>query len=316
MGESHAVGHRADFIRQSGEAVADVWTDLRSFDFKWIVPYRTAVSATVLWNPITWMTLGFGFVPLLAGFAVANLDELLTWLLTYFGVAWGLYFYAVVARRTAPLLLGLIAAVLTLVIGFQLVLWLKAVPPLSLLYALTLFRSPGARFVGFVLGVALNEEVIKAAPVLVLAFVLRRIEKPMDGMYCGALSGVAFAVREAHYYIAHAGNMNAILYQALLRTTTLPFLHATWTGISGYFIGLAVLAPGRRAALCVAGIAVAAVLHGSYDFSSEQLISVGIAAFVYLLFISYIERSQEMVQELRRAAPALDKGRFSAPAAR
>ena len=304
MWESRGFRQQADFIRHSRDAAADVWSDLGTFEFKWVVPYKTALSATVLQNPVTWITLGFGFVPLVAGFVVENLDQLLAWLLTYFGVAWAMFFYAIVARRTASLVAGLSAAAVTLILGFQLVLWVKAVPPLSLLYGLTVSHNGVVRLAGFVLGVALSEEVIKAAPILLLAFWVRRIEKPMDGIFCGALSGIAFAIREAHYYIAHAGNMNALLYQALLRTTTLPFLHATWTGITGYFIALAVLAPRRRAALCVMGIATAAVLHGSYDFSSEHPISVVVAAFVYLLFISYIERSQQMVRELHHLEQA------------
>jgi RsiW-degrading membrane proteinase PrsW (M82 family) len=92
------------------------------------------------------------------------------------------------------------------------------------------------------------------------------------------------------------------LAQMLLRTTTLPFLHATWTAIAGYFVALAVIDKRRRVALCVLGISVSAVLHGCYDFTvnGDSMVSLFIAAFVYLLFISYIERSQDMVKELEK----------------
>jgi RsiW-degrading membrane proteinase PrsW (M82 family) len=298
--------HANEIIRQSREGVAHVWADVRSFQFKWIVPYETVFSTRIVRNPVTWVTLLFGFAPLLAGFLVASQDQLLAWLLTYFALAWAAYFYTVVAKRATDLPVGLGTAGFTTLVGFQIVLWLKQVPPLSLFYGM-ITQAGFERLLGFVFGVALNEELVKALPVLLLAFYLRRIEKPLDGIFYGAMSGLGFALREASHFIVHAQNANAILYQALLRTTTLPFLHATWTGISGYFIALAIVSRHRRAALCVLGIAVAATLHGSYDFASEQVVSVGIAAFVYLLFISYIDRSQDMVQELEKTEEARNR---------
>jgi RsiW-degrading membrane proteinase PrsW (M82 family) len=287
-----------DLLKQSGHAVADVWTDVRSFDLDWILPYRTAFSARLITSPTTWMSLLFGFVPLVGGFFIGDENQLLAWLVMYSGAAWTVYFYLVVAKRASSLVLGLAAGVFTILIGYPLLLMTRPIPPLSWMYdAITPQESVG-RFIGYVLAVGPHEELVKALPVLVLAFGLRRVSKPMDGLFYGALSGVALAGREAQQYIAQMNNINAVLYQALLRSTTLPFLHATWTGIAGYFIGLAVVSRTRRAGLCVLGIAIAAVLHGVFDFASERVASVAIAAFVYLLFTSYIDRSNEMVRGL------------------
>lgn len=295
MQRSHAL------LKQSGHAVADVWTDVRSFEADWIVPYRTAFSARLLTSPTTWMSLLFGFVPLLGGFFINNESQLLAWLVMYSGAAWTVYFYLVVAKRGSSLILGVAAAACTILVGYPLILTTRLFPPLSWMYdAITPQESIG-RFVGYVLAVGPHEEIVKSLPVLILAFGLKRVSKPMDGLFYGALSGIALAAREAYEYISQMSNINAVLYQALLRSTTLPFLHATWTGIAGYFIGLAVVGRSRRAALCVLGISIAALLHGLFDFASERVASVALAAFVYLLFISYIDRSNEMVRGLAAA---------------
>ena len=71
MAESHRIYHADEVLKQSRDAVAGVWTDVRSFDFKWIVPYETAFSPKILSNTTTWVMLLFGFAPLL-GFYVAH----------------------------------------------------------------------------------------------------------------------------------------------------------------------------------------------------------------------------------------------------
>jgi hypothetical protein len=43
----------------------------------------------------------------------------------------------------------------------------------------------------------------------------------------------------------HWRTPSPILPLNLIRLTTLPFLHAIWTGITGYFIGFARLCPDR-----------------------------------------------------------------------
>jgi RsiW-degrading membrane proteinase PrsW (M82 family) len=71
---------------------------------------------------------------------------------------------------------------------------------------------------------------------------------------------------------------------------SLPLLHAVWTAIVGYFIGLSLSAPRKTPAPLVIGFLIAAALHGLYDaFQSagSPLLALGVAAFSLLLFLSY-----------------------------
>lgn len=298
-GDSVDGRQRAEILKYSSAAVADVWTDLRSFQFKWVVPYEAALSPRILRNPTTWVMLLFGFAPLLGFYVAANDFELMAWLLTYCALAWAAYFYVVVAKRTCSLPIGIGVALFTLFVGCQMDIWLRAIPPLSWLYEVADRRDGLESALAFIVGVGGNEELWKAVPVLLVAFWLRRVSKPLDGLFYGALSGLGFAVREGFKYIGAAGDStSAVLHQTLIRTTTTPFLHATWTGIGCYFIGLAVASRSRRPALCIVGVATAAGLHGWYDFASDHVVAVGIAALTYLLLISYIDRSQDMLDQL------------------
>jgi RsiW-degrading membrane proteinase PrsW (M82 family) len=289
--------HAEDIFKQSGDAAAHVWADVRSFQFKWIVPYETVLSAAVLRNPITWVMLLFGFGPLLCAHVVTSPQQTLVSVMIYFALAWTAYFFVFVAHRTTDLRVGLGAAAFTVFVGVPVGMLLKRIPPLSLFYALKSSDLGIERLVGLTFADGLNEELLKALVLWLLAFRLKRIVKPSDGMFYGALSGLGFAVFEGYKYVAAAQDPSGIIMQMLLRTTALPFLHATFTAINGYFISLATVTRRRRVALCALGLAVASVLHGAYDFASG-ISEVFIAAFTYLLLVSYIYRSQAAVQEL------------------
>ena len=243
-------------------------------------------------NPTTGVTLLFGFAPLLGFYVAATPFQLLACVLTYSAVALAAYFYVVVARRTVSLAFGFAVALFTIVVGGHMVVRLEQVPPVSWLYEAAIRRDGVASVVGFFAGLAANEEAWKAVPVLLLAFAIRRVATPLDGVFYGALSGVGFAFREGLTYIAGAAEGTDLLHQALLRTTTMPLLHATWSGIAGYFIGVAAASRHRQYALSILGIATATVLHGLYDVAVEHILAVAIAALTYLLFVSYIERAE------------------------
>jgi RsiW-degrading membrane proteinase PrsW (M82 family) len=187
--------------------------------------------------------------------------------------------------------------------------------PLKWFVSLATHNTGVTGLVGWLLGIGANEEFWKAVPVLLVAFWLRRINKPLDGLFYGALSGLGFAVREGIYFLGLAHGTNEMVRQILLRTTEAPFIHATYTAMSGYFIALAVLSQRRRAALCVLGVTVPAALHGCFDFVGDHVIGIVVAALAYLLLISYIDRSQEMLAQLQRTGAAVNGARTSGPIA-
>jgi len=154
--------------------------------------------------------------------------------------------------------------------------------------------------------VGIPEELAKAIPVLAVTLIYWRRRHdlvPRDYLFLGAVSGLVFGASEVvHYFtvngvdafyatvrsaapsisqLVNSGHSPAnsvfsqligpVLYFVLefvWRFVTDPISHACWSGITGYFIGLA--ATGRHKWYKVAwiGVAIAAILHGLNDWSS------------------------------------------------
>jgi RsiW-degrading membrane proteinase PrsW (M82 family) len=98
--------------------------------------------------------------------------------------------------------------------------------------------------------------------------------EPLDGIVLGVASGSGFFVRETlgQYVPNTMGDAQDAGTQAfdglvLLLSRGLPHLadHSAWSGLFGYFIGLAVLRPDRAMFLLPLGWLSAAALHASWD---------------------------------------------------
>jgi RsiW-degrading membrane proteinase PrsW (M82 family) len=152
--------------------------------------------------------------------------------------------------------------------------------------------------------VGIPEELAKALPVLAVALIYRgrRHIMPRDYLFIGAVSGLVFGASEVVRYFTVNGvvafyqtvqsaipaieqlintghsastSLFAVLIGPVLyfildfvwRFVTDPISHACWSGLTGYFIGLA--ATGRYKWYQVAwiGLAIAAILHGLNDWS-------------------------------------------------
>jgi RsiW-degrading membrane proteinase PrsW (M82 family) len=235
----------------------------------------------------TWAVAQFGLAPLLLIAVDSNLEQRLACLMVYFALAWAVYFFTIVEPR-ASLTLGLGVALFTVAVGVPLGMLLVRNPPLSFADAMTSGPSIGRRFVGLLLADGLNEELLKALPLWLLAFGLRRIDEPSDGVFYGAMSGLGFAAFEGYRAIALAPDPHEMGTQMLVRTTALPFLHAIFTAIDGCFIALAAQRRSLRAAFCVLGLAVSSAIHGVYDFAPAfaRFFVAGLAYMVLRLCMS------------------------------
>ena len=243
-------------------------------------------------TPGHWALLLLGCAPLAANLLMSTSSSRLPVLvLVYAALAWAAYFHVFVAHRAADLKLGVATALFTLAIGVPLGKLLGHTPPLSFFYAMTTAEGGARRIVGHVFADGLNEELLKALPLWLLAFGFGRIRTPLDGIFLGALSGLGFAIFEGAVSIAHVQYADDMLMTTLVRTTALPLLHATFTAIDGYFIAHAAIAGQRRIQWCLIGIGTASALHGCYDFASNA-IQLAVAAIVYLLFILCVDRSE------------------------
>src|SRR5438552_64778 len=170
---------------------------MTSFNFKWIIPYATRDRLTILRNPGTWVILSFALVPLIVNQAVPSQEQLLVFLMGYFALAWAAYFYVFVAKRSTNVWIGMATALFTIVAGIPFGRLLKYTV-LSPFYHMNSSPTDMVRFIGDWGSHGLAEESLKAFPVILLAFVLKQVKKPMDGVFYGALAGLGFAAWEGY----------------------------------------------------------------------------------------------------------------------
>lgn len=228
----------------------------------------------------------------------------ITWAFAgYFAVAWLLLLWSVV--RPAHVRLGMLATVLVVCLLTQvpLAMWLE-----RSLHAAT------SNVVVATVTVGLPEELAKALPILALAYLFRsrwQALEPKDYLMLGAVSGLVFGCSEVVHYVSRVylpllvvGDMpmSSFLLQVVWRLLTDSVTHATWAGISCYFIGLGLRHPGSRWRLFGFGILLAAVLHGINDTVAGHWPWVIVTLVSVVLFLAYaqagrtVERHVEMAE--------------------
>jgi RsiW-degrading membrane proteinase PrsW (M82 family) len=175
---------------------------------------------------------------------------------------------------------------------------------------------------GDIFGTGLCEEGLKAVPLLGLAllsvafaFLSRRttgrlsavfsgveshfgLREPLDGIVLGAASGSGFFIYETLVQYVPMVIENAKypadrafdgLVQVLARGLPQLTAHSAYTGLFGYFIGLAALRPGMAWLLIPLGWLSAAALHGAWDATSDLADSavIGVPVGVTIGVLSY-----------------------------
>ena len=202
--------------------------------------------------------------------------------------------------------------------------------------------------------VGLPEELAKALPVLAVALIYRGRGSltPLDYLFLGAVSGLVFGASEVVHYFTVNGvaefyqtvqsaipaiqkligtghsastSLFAVLIGPVLyfvldfvwRFLTDPIIHACWSGLTGYFIGLA--ATGRHKWYTIAwiGLAAAAILHGLNDWSrvNGHPLWVIVDLVSGILFLGYAKVGSRGDRPAPDSAPPAF-GRHAAPAAR
>ena len=92
-------------------------------------------------------------------------------------------------------------------------------------------------------------------------------------------------------------------FMNIARLTSLPFLHAIWCAIAGYFISFANLYPKYRISLYFLAIAIPAVIHGLYDtFCGSylgMLIALPITFTGVIMLMTYLKQGVNYQSKLR-----------------
>lgn len=177
------------------------------------------------------------------------------------------------------------------------------------------------KFFGDFFGTGFCEEGYKALPLLLLALVALRgkgklagrigLFEPLDGILFGVASGSGFFLAETlHKYVPGAihdalgltikaagaqgvsASAGEAAYQglSLLLARGIPEFagHSAYSGVFGYFIGLAVMRPGVRVRLLAIGLLSAAFLHAMWDFSGVLVNPQGDAGVIVLIVLQIL----------------------------
>ena len=223
----------------------------------------------------------------------------------YFAVAWLLLLGVIV--RPQHVSRAMLAAVAVVGIATQ--------APTAIFLETKLHAGTSSLLDVFTIG--LPEELAKAIPIVVVAWIWRRYwhtQTPRDYLFLGAVSGLVFGAAEVVHYFTDvlgslSGNVNGLVLQDLTiqyiwRFLTDPIDHACWAGITGYFIGLAIVGHDREYRIGLVGIGIAAVLHGLNDWNpiNSHPAWVLVTLVSVLLFLGYA-RAGAWLPEQAMAAP-------------
>ena len=220
----------------------------------------------------------------------------------YFATTWGLVIWLFVRPERIGIVDIVRVSLFTSITGVFVAYLLAQMPILSQLNDASHASNFLQRALGFFLGVGLVEELVKAIPLFWIFIRNREPGTVREITYLGCVSGFAFGVSEAVYFslfyaqtVAHGRiPLGVYVVVQLCRLITLPLLHAVFAGIAAQFIALGVETPSRRRALIVAGIAIAAFLHGAYDLFGSIGLEFPIAVGSVMLFIAYVRSIEAM----------------------
>ena len=108
-----------------------------------------------------------------------------------------------------------------------------------------------------------TEESLKLLMVLIYVYWKPHFDEVMDGVLYTAASSLGFAMLENVLYVAKGGVATGVV-----RAFTAVPLHATASGIMGYFVGRSKFAGAAKPMWILLGLGVAIFIHGTYDWTA------------------------------------------------
>lgn len=219
----------------------------------------------------------------------------------YFSVIWVLFFYD--CFKTPQVGLKTTLAVFFITQAFVFIAWGLGLPQKNPFYIFTGAGFP-INILGFTLGVGFTEELAKAVPLLIILYRAKEPLIPQTMVYYGLISGIAFGVWEGVEYqmtVNAEQEYTVSFYLNILRLTSLPFLHACWCGITGYFLSFANLYPKYRKGLYVLAFTIPALIHGLYDsMANLPFVSLFMVFIGLMLLMVYLKQTVNYQSKLRQ----------------
>ena len=135
--------------------------------------------------------------------------------------------------------------------------------------------------------VALVEEFLKYLVVKGKVFNSSEFDEPLDIMLYMIISALGFAASENILILFSLGPtflLEKTFSISVFRFFGATFLHALCSGLLGYFIALSFFETKNRIKLLIAGLGIATLLHGLYNFSIIE-IEGNLAFFIPILIL-------------------------------
>jgi RsiW-degrading membrane proteinase PrsW (M82 family) len=145
-----------------------------------------------------------------------------------------------------------------------------------------------------ILVIGLTEEFFKLFVVAYGFYNLDEFNEVVDGIIYSISAGLGFAVVENLLYTVVFG------YQVgMVRALITTLVHASFSGIAGYYLGLAKMKKGSEVLLILGGLVQVVILHGIYDFLIVgNLISMGgvfvVVTGLYIYLIRLIKKANAL----------------------
>ena len=122
-------------------------------------------------------------------------------------------------------------------------------------------RDPLALLAYAVLGIGVIEELAKLLPFLLLALRFKEFDEPIDGVIYASFIALGMATYENVFYFQYLTSAEGIA-----RGIASPVVHISFASVWGYTVGLAHIRQRPLLPAALTGLALAALLHGLYDF--------------------------------------------------
>jgi RsiW-degrading membrane proteinase PrsW (M82 family) len=288
------VGGTANPIQQA-------YKDLKSFDLRLILPWKEIQGFRWIQDRRLLALAGVGLSPIFMLSIAPGLSSGYWLIALYFSALWALFFFYIFRTGQTEARVCVLLFFCTGVVSIPILLTLQSIPPWRSLYLLASSQHLLGRFCGMFFGVGIHEELCKAA---LLFWIVRRpgrILIPQTVVFYGMMSGLGFGIYEGVVYqttVNRAQEIDTAYFLNVARLTSLPFLHAIWTGIAGYFISFSALYPVRRYGLWVVAIVVPALLHALYNTFGWNLLGMGAALMGVVLLMTYLANCVRMQKSL------------------
>ncbi|MGC3990610.1 MAG: PrsW family glutamic-type intramembrane protease [Chthoniobacteraceae bacterium] len=312
-----SAGPSATFGMEEGGdfGVAKAVGVFKTLDYGFLIPFKKIFNLQLLKKKAVRWVLLLGIAPIGIYVTANSLDldfEETLWLFEiYFCVFWAMYFYGLINPSSGVWKRGLGYAVFTVFIGVPFDLFAQSMPIIRNLYRASDSHSLLVRIVGYVAGIGILEEAVKALPLLLFGLRKGTLKSLREGLILGFMSGLGFAASEGvSYSLAAAGDafgassenadvaFTVQILQTVFRLMSSPLLHAAWAGTVGWFIALAASRNENRWPVIVVGIAFMAALHGVNDVVAGTFLHVVTGTVTIMIFMAYLVHGEESKAEV------------------